>query len=536
MVIVRITGNLKDRPAPGERSAKYPSLRITFRYSVEIFGAIQTVPGIRWNPDRKYWTVPDTPRRAHLLLDALFSTGLFNCDPEEPPPDGAARLLKPKGRIDAESASPKVTRVGTDLRPVPSSPNTALRCAAKIAPVPSSPLDRPRSTSESLDRLPGERESLSSGVTPAHPGGPVSGPSRSGQMLPAPVRKDPVPPVRPPGGSGVIVVSGDVGARARKIPRFPLAEEYFAALKSRHYSDRTIEAYLKWMGRFQAFFPGRDISRAGEAEINAFLTGLAVVDKVAASTQNQALAAILFYMKQILARPVTELGDVVRAKKPVRLPVVLSREEIRRVFDNLSGYCLLAARLMYGTGMRVDECISLRVQDVDFERMEIVVRNGKGAKDRRTMLPSALTDPLSRHLEDVRFLHSKDLAEGWGAAFIPDSLAKKYPNAGRAWLWQWVFPQERRWRNPVTGEQGRHHVDPSIVQRAVNEAITRARIDKRASCHTFRHSFATHLLENGYDIRTVQELLGHADLKTTMVYTHVLNRGPAGVRSPMDLL
>ena len=271
-----------------------------------------------------------------------------------------------------------------------------------------------------------------------------------------------------------------------------------------------------------------------EKEINAFLSRLAVDGKVSSSTQNQALAALLFLYRQVLGVPVGELGQVIRAKKPIRLPVVMSRDEVRAVLAKLESDKYLAAKLMYGTGLRLMECLMLRVQDIDFERSEILVRNGKGAKDRVTMLPETLKEPLKEQLARVKGIHEKDLAEGWGAVPMPDALDRKYPNGATEWPWQYVFPQERRWTNAQTGRQGRHHMDESLMQRAVHTAVLRAGITKRASCHTFRHSFATHLIESGYDIRTVQELLGHSDVKTTMIYTHVLNRGPSGVRSPVD--
>lgn len=306
------------------------------------------------------------------------------------------------------------------------------------------------------------------------------------------------------------------------------------SLEVRHYSPRTREAYLHWIERYARSLHPRKAASTGEAEINAFLTRLAVEQDVSASTQNQALAALLFLYRSVLERPVGDLGSVIRAKKPRRLPVVLNRDELRDILVHLTGTNLLAVKLLYGTGMRIVECLQLRVQDLDFERSQVLVRAGKGNKDRVTMLPSTLVPLLQDHLTRVRSIHQKDLAEGWGRVFLPDSLAKKYPAAASEWPWQWVFPQDRRWIDAQTKIQGRHHMDESILQRAVHEAVQRSGISKRVSCHTFRHSFATHLLENGYDIRTVQELLGHNDLKTTMIYTHVLNRGPGGVRSPAD--
>lgn len=314
----------------------------------------------------------------------------------------------------------------------------------------------------------------------------------------------------------------------------PLEERYKTELEARHYSPRTIQAYMKWLNQFLAAWPGRSPRDLGGPQINAFLSKLATRDQVSSSTQNQALAAMLFLFRNVLGRPMDDIGEVIRAKKPQRLPVVMSRQEVRTLLSQLSGDKWLAASLMYGTGLRLSECLDLRVQDIDFSLKEITVRNGKGAKDRITMLPESLTQPLRDHLETVRLIHLRDLEEGWGRVLLPGALEKKYPNAPSDWRWQWVFPQERRWRNPETGRQGRHHMDPSILQKAVHEAALKAGIGKRVSCHTFRHSFATHLLENGYDIRTVQELLGHSDVKTTMIYTHVLNRGPCGVRSPAD--
>jgi len=273
-----------------------------------------------------------------------------------------------------------------------------------------------------------------------------------------------------------------------------------------------------------------------EPEINAFLTHLAVREKVSASTQTQALSALLFLYRHVIGREVGNLGEVIRARKPTRLPVVMTREEVKAVLANMTGDKWLMASLMYGAGLRLMECLRLRVQDLEFSRHEILVRDGKGSKDRITMLPASLTIPLQEHLKRVKAIHERDVAEGWGRVQMPTALDRKYPNAPKDWRWQWVFPQDNRWINPTTKEQGRHHVDESLVQKAVRDAVTTAELTKRATCHTFRHSFATHLLASGSDIRTVQELLGHSDVKTTMIYTHVLNRGPESVRSPVDEL
>lgn len=321
-----------------------------------------------------------------------------------------------------------------------------------------------------------------------------------------------------------------------KQPAPTLLRQYLDALIARHYSPRTQRIYLSWLERFLSFHQGKKIADLDEKNINTFITSLAVDFEVSASTQNQALAAILFFFRIVLSYPIGNVGEVIRAKKPKHLPVVMSRDEVRSVLVYLKDEKRLAARLMYGTGLRLMECLSLRVQDVDFARNEILVRDGKGAKDRVTMLPAVLKIPLQDHLRCVKALHERDIHDGWGHVPLPGALNRKFPVASIDWVWQWVFPQNRRWKNKETGQQGRFHMDETILQRAVHEAVIKANITKRASCHTFRHSFATHLIENGYDIRTVQELLGHTDVKTTMIYTHVLNIGPSGVRSPLDNL
>lgn len=313
-----------------------------------------------------------------------------------------------------------------------------------------------------------------------------------------------------------------------------LMDQLRAKLRTRHYSRRTEQAYCLWVRRFIFFHGLRHPADMAEPEINAFLTDLAVKGKVSASTQTQALSALLFLYRHVLGRQIGELDALVRARRPARVPVVLTRDEVRAVLARLDGDRLLMASLLYGAGLRLTECLRLRVQDIDFARNELTVRDGKGGKDRRTILPASLAPPLKQHLRRVRAIHEHDLAEGWGRVALPGALDRKYVNAAADWRWQWAFPQERRWRNTRTGEEGRHHVHPTILQKAVKDAVRTAGITKHATCHTLRHSFATHLLETGYDIRTIQELLGHRDVSTTMVYTHVLNKGGHAVRSPID--
>jgi integron integrase len=306
------------------------------------------------------------------------------------------------------------------------------------------------------------------------------------------------------------------------------------ALQTRHYSRRTIKAYVGWIRRYILFHRKRHPAEMGAAEVTQFLTSLAVERKVAASTQNQALGALLFLYREVLEQNLPWLDDLVRAKRPEHLPVVLTRDEVRAVLEHLDGVPRLMALLFYGAGLRLLEAARLRVQDVDFAASLIVVRDGKGAKDRVTMLPAAVRADLTRHLQGVRRQHERDVKNGAGWVELPDALGRKYPNAGRQWGWQWVFPATRFYFHRETRQRRRHHLHESVPQRAVKEAVRGAGIAKHAKCHTFRHSFATHLLEDGYDIRTVQELLGHRDVATTMIYTHVLNRGPAAVRSPAD--
>jgi integron integrase len=309
-----------------------------------------------------------------------------------------------------------------------------------------------------------------------------------------------------------------------------------AAVRTRHYSRRTEKAYVGWIRRFIAYHRGRDPSALGAAEVKAFLSRLAVDGHVSASTQNQAFSALLFLYRDVLGTTLSDLADTQRAKRPERLPMVLSTAEVRAVLGRLRGRLLTMASLMYGSGLRLLECVRLRIKDVDFDRNEITVRDGKGRKDRVTVLPERVAARLRAHIEKVRRVHDGDLTIGAGSVAMPDALARKYPGASREWGWQWVFPAARLYADRVTGERRRHHVHESVLQRAFREAVRASGIAKPATCHTLRHSFATHLLESGYDIRTIQELLGHSDVSTTMIYTHVLNRGGRGVRSPIDSL
>jgi integron integrase len=307
------------------------------------------------------------------------------------------------------------------------------------------------------------------------------------------------------------------------------------AIRVRHYSRRTEDAYTHWIRRFVVFHGKRHPDELGNREISLFLASLATDGQVAASTQNQALSALLFLYTKVLQRDVGAVDRPV-AKVPVRVPVVLTVNEVRLVLRQLSGVPRLVAALLYGAGVRLQECLELRIKDVDFERRELTIRRGKGQKDRRVMLPEALSAPLGHHLEGVRAQHQRDLAAGFGRVALPEALDRKYPNAATEWLWQFVFPAGRICKDPKYGAPSRFHLHESAIQRAVTVAARTAGVTKRVSCHTFRHSFATHLLESGYDIRTVQELLGHSDVRTTMIYTHVLNRGSRGVQSPMDKL
>ncbi len=335
------------------------------------------------------------------------------------------------------------------------------------------------------------------------------------------------------------VTGGPVGLESRvpgadvRPPR--LMDQVRARMRVKHYSVRTERAYAGWIRRFILANGRRHPSGLGGPEVEAFLTLLATRGHVAPGTQNQALAALLFLYREVLGVELPWMENVIRAKRPRRLPVVLSAVEVRRLLAAMDGQVWLMASLLYGTGMRLMECLRLRVKDVDFARSEILVREGKGGKDRRVPLPRRLRDPLAAAVERVAVVHAADLARGLGDVWLPTALARKYPGAGREAGWQYLFPSQALSHDPRAGGLRRHHVDDSVLQRAVRSARLRAGIAKPATCHTLRHSFATHLLEAGYDIRTVQELLGHKDLSTTQIYTHVLGRGASAVRSPLDV-
>jgi integron integrase len=324
------------------------------------------------------------------------------------------------------------------------------------------------------------------------------------------------------------------GASDRKEKR--LIERLREAIRTRHYSRRTEKAYWYWIRYFVFFHGKRHPAEMGAREVTAFLSWLATERDVAAATQNQALSALIFLYREVLGVELPWLGDLVRAKRPVRIPAVLSEAEVRRLLARARGAARLMASLLYGAGLRQIECLSLRVKDVDFAYRQILVRDGKGARDRVTMLPESLVGPLQEHLGRVRALHGRDLKEGFGEVRLPHALARKYRRAGRSWAWQYLFPSANRSVDPEDGVVRRHHVHPDTLSRAVSRAARAAGIEKPVSCHTLRHSFATHLLERGYDIRTVQELLGHSDVSTTMIYTHVMNKGARAVRSPLDRL
>ena len=334
---------------------------------------------------------------------------------------------------------------------------------------------------------------------------------------------------------GLILAGSPTGLVSMQ-SKSPLLQSVHANLRLLHFSRRTETAYLYWIRRFIAFSGRRHPRDLGSAEVRAFLTHLVVERNLAAATQQQALAALLFLYRVVIGRPLEALGSLPRGRVPTTLPAVLTRDEVTAVLSGLRGRHRLVGLLLYGGGLRLLECLTLRIKDVDLSRGELTIRRGKGGKDRVTVIPEAGRVGLGTHLEAVRVLHQRDLEAGAGWVELPGGLDRKYPNAGRSWPWQWVFPAARTYTVEVSGHVRRHHLHESVIQRAVSAAVRAARIGKRASCHTLRHSFATHLLEDGYDIRTVQELLGHRDVATTMIYTHVLNRGGRGVRSPADRL
>ena len=315
-----------------------------------------------------------------------------------------------------------------------------------------------------------------------------------------------------------------------------LLDQVRDVIRRKHFSIRTEQSYVDWIRRFILFHNKRHPREMAEAEVTEFLTHLARDGRVAASTQNQALSALLFLYKQVLKQEISWLEGVERAKRPARMPVVLTRDEVHKIFAHLHGTLRLMAGLLYGSGLRLMECVRLRVKDIDFGYAHITVRDGKGAKDRVTMLPVNLTKSLERHLQKVQAQHEEDLEAGFGSVFLPNAIARKYPRAAKEWAWQYVFPSSRLSSDPRSpgAVKQRHHIDETLLQDAVKKAVRASGVNKPATCHTLRHSFATHLLENGYDIRTVQEVLGHKDVSTTMIYTHVLNKPGIGVKSPLD--
>jgi integron integrase len=317
-------------------------------------------------------------------------------------------------------------------------------------------------------------------------------------------------------------------------PPKKLLEQVSNIIRIKHYSYKTEKSYVNWIKRYIIFHDKRHPKEMGGREIEEFLTHLAVKENVAASTQNQALNAILFLYKEVLQQELDLRVDAVRAKRSRYLPTVLTKEEVLAIINNLSGVYQLVVKILYGTGLRQTECLQLRVKDLDFAQKQLIVRDAKGRESRVTMLPTSLIEELQFHLQIVKRQHQQDLEKGYGSVYLPFALERKYKNAEREWIWQFVFPSDRISQDPRSGIIRRHHLHESGLQKALKQAVKTASINKQVSCHTFRHSFATHLLQNGYDIRTVQELLGHKDVKTTMIYTHVLNRGGKGVRSPLD--
>ena len=314
----------------------------------------------------------------------------------------------------------------------------------------------------------------------------------------------------------------------------PFIRQLIEAIRVRHYSIRTEEAYVYWVKRFINFHNKRHPAQMCEQEVSSFLSWLAVSHNVAANTQNQALNALVFLYRHVLEQPLQEINGVTRAKKPQNLPVVLTSQEVSRLLAGLKGSYWLIGCVLYGSGLRLIESVRLRVMDLDFEHRAIFVRNGKGAKDRVVTLADELIEPLQRHIQSVKTLHERDLARGYGEVYLPHALSRKYPNAAKEWGWQYLFPSGSMSTDPRSGVYRRHHINESCVRKAVKSAVREAGIIKKASCHTLRHSFATHLLERGMDIRTVQEQLGHKDVRTTQIYTHVINRGGSAVKSPLS--
>jgi len=329
-------------------------------------------------------------------------------------------------------------------------------------------------------------------------------------------------------------VVADNGQSCERSPR--LLDQVRNVIRCKHYSIRTEQSYVDWIKRYIYFHKKQHPKDMGERQISEFLTHLAVERKVASATQNQALCALVFLYREVLKKEIGEFENLIRAKKPQKLPVVFTREEVRQILLQLSGVTWLMGQIIYGAGLRIMECVRLRVKDVDFGYGQIVVRDGKGMKDRVTMLPELIVEELQRHLLKAKKIHEIDLKAGFGAVYLPYALERKYKNANRSWSWQYIFPATRRSIDPRSGIERRHHISETVPQRAVRKAIRNCGLTKAGSCHTLRHSFATHLLEAGYDIRTVQELLGHKDVSTTMIYTHVLNKGGKGVQSPGDTL
>lgn len=313
-----------------------------------------------------------------------------------------------------------------------------------------------------------------------------------------------------------------------------LLDQVREVIRLKHFSIRTEETYIHWIKRFIIFHKKRHPLEMGEQEIREFLSNLATQLNVARATQNLALQSILFLYREVLHREITHIDNIERAKKEAKVPIVFTRDEVTQILSNMKSTPYLMASLLYGAGLRLMECIRLRVKDIDFNSNYILIREGKGEKDRVTILPEKLKEPLQRHLAKVKLLHEEDLAAGYGEVYLPYALERKYPNANKEWCWQYVFPSIRLSVDSRSGKERRHHICEKVLQQSVKEAIKKAGIAKNGSCHTFRHSFATHLLANGYDIRTIQQLLGHNDVSTTMIYTHVINLGGHGVWSPLD--